>query len=140
MEPRDRNCICLNELAGWGNTGASRAMCKEDSLRSGHRVRRRHAQLDGQPRARRPKLAFDGGQRDIQRLRCFLERQSAEVPLLQDQAASLIHGCEAEGAEPEPGSVPSVASLHRDDNDPLSHLLLGQPHRATGLEPTTHIV
>ena len=97
-------------------------------------------QLDGQPRARRPKLAFDSGQRDIQRLRCFLERQSAEVPLLQDPAASLIHGCEAEGAEPEPGSVPSVASLHRDDNDPLSHLLLGQPHRATGLEPTTHIV
>ena len=95
MEPRDRNCICLNELAGWGNTGASRAMCKEDSLRSGHRVRRRHAQLDGQPRARRPKLAFDGGQRDIQRLRCFLERQSAEVPLLQDPAASLIHGGEA---------------------------------------------
>lgn len=25
-------------------------------------------ELDRQPRARRPKLAFDGGQRDIQRL------------------------------------------------------------------------
>ena len=41
MGPRDKNCIYLNELAGWGNTGTSRAMCKEIGafmlIEGGHR-------------------------------------------------------------------------------------------------------
>lgn len=53
------------------------------------------SQLDGQPCACRTELTFYSGQRDIQCLRGFFERQSAKVPLFEDPAASLVDAFEA---------------------------------------------